>query len=73
MPLQHAVELVDGLNAEQDYLNTWKTGVERALKLFVPDGTKAVKSACPECKDPEGLIFKEGCLICQSCGYSKCN
>lgn len=73
MPLQHAVELVDGLNAEQDYINTWKTGVVRALKLFVPDGTKAVKSACPECKDPEGLIFKEGCLICQSCGYSKCN
>jgi ribonucleoside-diphosphate reductase alpha chain len=73
MPLQHAVELVDGLNAEQDYINNWKNGVVRALKLFVPDGTKAVKSSCPECKDPEGLIFKEGCLICKSCGYSKCN
>ncbi len=73
MPLQHAVELVDGLNAEQDYINNWKNGVVRALKLFVPDGTRAVKSSCPECKDPEGLIFKEGCLICKSCGYSKCS
>ncbi len=73
MPLQHAVELVDGLNVEQEYINTWKNGVVRALKLFVPDGTKAVKSACPECNDPEGLLYKEGCLICKSCGYSKCS
>ncbi len=73
MPLQHVVELVEGLNAEQDYINTWKNGVVRALKLFIPDGTKAIKAACPDCGDPDGLQYKEGCLICKSCGHSECN
>lgn len=73
MPLQRVVDLVDGLNAEQDYINNWKNGVVRALKQFIPDGTQAVKSACPECKDPQGLQYKEGCLMCKSCGYTECN
>jgi len=72
MPLLQVVHLVQGLNAEQDYINTWKNGVIRALKKFIPDGTKETKEACPSCEDPEGLIYKEGCLICKSCGYSEC-
>ncbi len=72
MPLNHVVEMVEGLNAEEEYINTWKNGVIRALKKFIPDGTKAVKQSCPNCGDPEGLIYKEGCLICKSCGYSEC-
>ena len=72
MPLAHVVSLVDGLSTEQDHINTWKNGVVRALKKFIPDGTQAAKTACPECKDEDGLIYKEGCLSCKSCGYSKC-
>ena len=72
MPLLQVVHLVQGLNAEEDYINTWKNGVIRALKKFIPDGTKETKEACPSCGDPDGLIYKEGCLICKSCGYSEC-
>ena len=72
MPLNYVVNLVSGLNTEQDHINTWKNGVVRALKKFIPDGTQAAKTACPECDDTDGLIYKEGCLSCKSCGYSKC-
>ena len=72
MPLNYVINLVSGLNVEQEHINTWKNGVVRALKKFVPDGTKAIKEACPSCSDPEGLIYREGCLTCKSCGYSKC-
>ncbi len=72
MPLTHVVNLVDGLNVDQEHINTWKNGLIRALKKFIPDGTKAVKKVCPSCGDPDGLIYKEGCLICKSCGHSEC-
>ena len=72
MPLNHVVNLVDGLTTEQDHINTWKNGVVRSLKKFIPDGTQAAKTACPSCEDKDGLIYKEGCLSCKSCGYSKC-
>ena len=72
MPIQYAVELVDGLNAEQDYINTWKNGVVRALKQFIPDGTVASKEECTECGEEGGLVYREGCLICHNCGFSKC-
>ncbi|MCO6487844.1 MAG: adenosylcobalamin-dependent ribonucleoside-diphosphate reductase [Phaeodactylibacter sp.] len=72
MPIAYVVDLVEGLNVPEDYINTWKNGVCRALKQFVPDGTRAADSNCPSCGDPEGLLYKEGCLICKSCGYSEC-
>jgi ribonucleoside-diphosphate reductase alpha chain len=72
MPLTYVVELVQTLNVEGDFINTWKNGVVRALKQFVPDGTQAAESACPSCNDAEGLIYKEGCLLCKNCGYSEC-
>ncbi len=72
MPLQHMVDLIDSLNVEEDYINTWKNGVVRALKQYIPDGTRAVKAQCPSCHDPEGLLYTEGCLRCKSCGYSEC-
>lgn len=72
MPLQHVVDLVGDLNVPQDHINTWKNGVVRSLKKFIPDGTKAVKKSCPECDDPDGLVYKEGCLICKSCGFTEC-
>lgn len=73
MPLPYVVDLVGGLNLFDDTINTWKNGVVRALKKFIPDGTEAVDRHCPDCDDPEGLIYEEGCLKCKSCGYSKCD
>lgn len=72
MPLQYVVNMVNGLNVEQEHINSWKNGVVRALKKFIPDGTQAVKQVCPECGDHDGVIYKEGCLICKSCGHTEC-
>jgi len=72
MPLPQVVNLVEGLNVENTYISTWKNGVIRALKKFIPDGTQAAKTECPHCSDPDGLVYKEGCLTCKSCGYSEC-
>jgi ribonucleoside-diphosphate reductase alpha chain len=72
MPVQHAVNLISSLHFENDTINTWKKGIERALKHYIPDGTKAKKGqVCGEC-GTTNLIYQEGCLICTSCGYSKC-
>ncbi len=72
MPLYQAVELISNLNFDTESINTWKNGVVRSLKKYIPDGTKAGKNNCPECGVDDGLIYKEGCLTCKHCGYSKC-
>ena len=72
MPLPFVVNIISKLHFEVDSINTWKNGVERALKKFIPDGTHAVAGACPKCSDTDGLVYQEGCLVCKSCGYSKC-
>ena len=72
MPLPFVVNIISKLHFEVDSINTWKNGVERALKKFIPDGTKAAERACPKCNDVNGLIYQEGCLVCKTCGYSKC-
>ncbi len=72
MPLPFVVEVVNTLNLESGSINTWRNGVERALKKFIPDGTAAVRQSCPNCDAKEGLRYQEGCLVCKSCGYSKC-
>ena len=72
MPLPDVVNLVSSLSLNTETINTWKKGVERALKRYIPDGTKARKGTkCDSCGS-ESLIYQEGCLICQSCGFSKC-
>lgn len=70
-PLPMIIDLISGLKVGSDQINTWKNGVVRALKKYIPDGTIAEKTKCPECGEP-GLVYKEGCLVCPSCGYSKC-
>lgn len=72
MPLPYAVELVEDLNLYSDHINTWKNGVARALKKFIPDGTPRTDLKCPDCGDPKGLVYEEGCLKCKSCGHTKC-
>ncbi|HXC05321.1 MAG TPA: adenosylcobalamin-dependent ribonucleoside-diphosphate reductase [Bacteroidia bacterium] len=72
MPLPHVVNLVGNLNLHSDNINTWKTGIERSLRKFIPDGTKPIDHKCTECGDHDGLVYEEGCLKCKSCGASKC-
>ncbi len=71
MPIADAIDLVSGLQLDSESINTWKNGVERALKKYVPNGTKANKGVCENCNS-ENLTYQEGCLICQDCGSSKC-
>lgn len=73
MPLPYAIDLVSNLNFQQEHINTWKNGVVRALKKYVPDGTVAAKNHCPECDQDDSVIYQDGCLICKNCGYSKCD
>jgi ribonucleoside-diphosphate reductase alpha chain len=70
MPIQDVVNLVTSLKLDSESINNWKNGVERALKKYIPNGTKA-KGKCGECGS-ENLVYEEGCLICKDCGSSKC-
>jgi len=73
MPLPFLVNLIENLNFDNDSITTWKNGVVRSLKRYIPDGTTVnTKQECPQCKEKDGLIYKEGCLTCKHCGYSKC-
>ena len=72
MPIPDVVNLVSSLRLDSDTINTWKNGVERALKKYIPDGTRAeTKQKCQECGSSD-LIYQEGCLICTNCGSSNC-
>lgn len=71
MPIDQVLKLVGGLELDSQSINTWKMGVERALKKYLPNGMTARGQKCPNCGQ-ETLIYQEGCLICTSCGTSKC-
>jgi len=71
MPIHKVVELVTSLQLDNDTINSWKAGVARALKKYVPNGTIAEDSQCGECGS-ENIIYQEGCLTCKDCGSSKC-
>ena len=71
MPIDHVIKLVGSLQLKDESINTWKNGVERALKKYIVDGTKAKGQKCPVCGH-ETLVYQEGCLICTNCGASRC-
>ena len=72
MPVVDVLNLVHGLELDSESINTWKNGVERALKKYIPDGTRDESGKkCPMCGG-NNLVYQEGCLVCQDCGYSKC-
>lgn len=71
MPLQYVVDVVENLHLDSDSLSTWKNGVLRALRKFIPDGTLATHDNCPSCNTPS-LVYQEGCLHCKNCGHSEC-
>ncbi|MFA7042832.1 MAG: adenosylcobalamin-dependent ribonucleoside-diphosphate reductase [Bacteroidales bacterium] len=71
MPIDQVIKLISGLDLDNESINTWKNGVERALKNYLPNGTEAKGLICPNCGN-ESLVYEEGCLHCTNCGYSKC-
>ena len=71
MPIDHVIKLVGSLQLKDESINTWKNGVERALKKYVVDGTEAKGQVCPVCGQ-ETLVYQEGCIICKNCGTSRC-
>ena len=71
MPIDQVLKLVGGLDLDSNSINTWKNGVERALKKYIPNGTDAKGEKCPHCGS-ESLVYQEGCLICKNCGSSRC-
>ena len=71
MPIEQVIKLVSSLQLDSESINTWKNGVERALKKYVLDGTEAKGKKCPNCGN-ETLVYQEGCLICKTCGASRC-
>jgi ribonucleoside-diphosphate reductase alpha chain len=74
MPIDKVSELVSSLKLNSESISTWKNGVERALKRYIPNGTRAEKEGviCPECNEVNTLVYQDGCVICTQCGYSKC-
>ena len=71
MPIDHVIKLVSSLQLKSESINTWKNGVERALKKYIVDGTEAKGQKCPNCGQ-ETLVYQEGCLTCKNCGASRC-
>ena len=72
MPIEQVVNLVQGLDLDDESISTWKNGVERALRKYIVSGQKAGGQKCPNCGQ-ETLVYQEGCLICTNCGSSKCS
>ncbi len=70
MPIDQVIKMISGLQMDSESINSWKVGVERALKKYIQDGTVVQGQVCPNCGEP--LIYEEGCMHCRSCGYSKC-
>lgn len=70
MPIVDVVSLIESLQLNSESINTWKSGVARALKQYIADGTK-IKNRCPECNE-HNMVYQDGCAVCMSCGHSKC-
>jgi ribonucleoside-diphosphate reductase alpha chain len=72
VPIIDILNIIKGLDLDNASINSWKNGVERALKQYIPNGTRDESGQkCVKC-DSSNLIYQEGCLICQDCGHGKC-
>lgn len=67
-PIQYVVEQLQKDEKDSDMYSFSKV-ISRVLKHYIKDGTE--HSNCPECKAAK-MIYKEGCIFCPNCGYSKC-
>lgn len=74
MALRHGTPLqfvVDQLYKDTNFMDC-ERGIARVLKKYITEGERVITSdnSCPECG--EELIYKDGCLTCSHCGWSKC-
>jgi ribonucleoside-diphosphate reductase alpha chain len=65
MPIDQVVKLVAGLDLDSESINTWKNGVVRALKKYLPN-ENPMSVVCPVC----GNLMQEqdDGFVCTSCG-----
>ena len=71
MPITQVIKLVQEMELNNESINTWKNGVARALKKYLPNGTEVKGQECPYCGS-ETLVYQEGCLLCANCGATEC-
>ena len=71
MPITQVIKLVQEMELNNESINTWKNGVARALKKYLPNGTEVKGQECPNCGS-ETLVYQEGCLLCANCGATEC-
>ncbi|HOH24693.1 MAG TPA: adenosylcobalamin-dependent ribonucleoside-diphosphate reductase, partial [Bacteroidales bacterium] len=70
MPIDQVIKLVGSLELDSKSINTWKNGVERALKNYLPDGSEVQGEKCPKCGNT--LVYQEKCAHCVNCDFSRC-
>ena len=69
-PIQYVVEQMQ--KDKDSDMFSFARCVARVMKNYIEDGTEAGDKTCSSCGDENGLIYIEGCLTCNNCGYSKC-
>jgi ribonucleoside-diphosphate reductase alpha chain len=75
MAMRHGTPLqfiVDQLNKDTNFTDC-ERGIARVLKKYIEDGERVLTSgsSCESCG--QDLVYKEGCLTCSHCGWSKCS
>jgi ribonucleoside-diphosphate reductase alpha chain len=75
MSLRHGTPLqfiVNQLTRDKNFVGFERT-VSRVIKGYIQDGEEVVsgQKECPDCDS--GLVFRDGCVTCPDCGWSKCS
>lgn len=76
LALRHGAKpsfLVEQLQKDPDSdITSFSKVLARVLKKYIENGTKVTSDkTCPQCGS-EALVYQEGCMVCQDCGYGKC-
>lgn len=71
-PVQYVVEQLQ--KDKHSDMTSFSKVMSRVLKAYIQDGTKSsTDKNCPTCKKENAIIYQEGCLVCMSCGFTKCS
>lgn len=72
--LRHGADIkfvVEQLNKTDGDLTSFNKAMARVLKTFIPEGTELKGMKCDTCGN--GMTMENGCLVCKSCGFSRCS
>ena len=76
LSLRHGTKakfMVEQLQKDKDSdMFSFSKSISRILKNYIKDGEVPADKQCDECGD-DALVYQDGCVICSSCGYSKCS